>query len=84
MSETQNARVLALGAEEAALLPALPKSYAGAAALEQIMRDVRALMARQISQSVPIDATTSVEQPQPVAALYGRGGRAALHQIMWR
>ncbi len=83
MSELGNARVLALGAEEASLMTALPRSGAGAAALEQIMRDVRALEARQVSAAIPVGENTSVEQP-PVAALYGRGGHAALHQVMWR
>ncbi len=83
MSELQNARAPALGAEEAALMTALPGSGAGAAALNQIMRDVRALEARQTTSAVPVDEVTSEAQPS-VQALYGRGGRAALHQVMWR
>lgn len=83
MSELQNTRAPALGAEEAALMTALPGSGAGAAALGQIMRDVRAMEALQVSAGVPLPAATSTAQT-PVAALYGRGGRAALHQVMWR
>ena len=85
MSELQNARAPALGAEEASLMAALPRtSGAGAAALGQVMRDVRAQEARQESASVPLPDTTTSPAPAPIAALYGRGGRAALHQVMWR
>lgn len=84
MSQLNEARRAALNVEEAALLPALPRSRSAGAALRTALRAAEAMEEMRVSNAVSAQ-TGQASPPQEQATGYRRAGsRAALHHILRR
>ena len=80
MGKWDDARHGAMHAEEAALLPALPRgNFSGSAALREMIRAARAISEKQLSNAVDIGN----EMQMNIASVHP-AGRAALHHVLRR
>ena len=84
MSQLNEARRAALNVEEAALLPALPRSRSVGAALRTALRAAEAMNEMQVSNAVSAQAGQASPAQEQAAGYRRAGSRAALHHILRR